>query len=366
MSTSLETPHNEDKPVSSVATEKECVDNSSSYNNTIVENPTENAESGTSIKAKLNRDLTFVKTSTVVLEKILFDSSVQTDDVIPRASTTSTGKVDDKCTQIVVEQKDEECNTTNDLKCIDTSTDYVFVNGPLYILKEALSPERGIVLCEDKHVGVDIAPVKEVSPQVSHISSHFPDDTVNLSDYSLLTNSSLNFMNNFNSSLLLHSDYDLTPQKDDAPNKYHYLMVDVSTSISNANIGTQKNDFLAITDSHMNQTVSTDIKVNNSDTPLVAKEHKSNLLAKSEEYLLKPPVELCGELSIDESKTEGMSINSENSSSIPVDGVPMVKKQITSKFTSLPSHHIDLYKVGQDRKKSSDGHTRLRRHRSLQ
>lgn len=335
----------------------------------------------------LKRDLTFVKSSTVIearsSEKVKVEINSSRRLLIEPTCPAKPISVEtkDKYTQIFIERKDEECGTSHKFDEVDKSGDYVLVNGPLYILKEALSPERRIVLKENEHVDIDIAPVKDIS-QANQSSNNVLEDNLNLSDYSILTDSSLSFINNINYSRLLHSDYDLTPQKDESA-KYHYLMVDAYTSISNANLKSpqDKDDLLITSESYVNPQITENVlnqksylnsghddTVENSLTNLNdSPEAYRNLIAKSEKYLIEHEdlsMESLGEV---RSKMDTLlykfmeTEESENSSIMPIE-----QPNRAHEIVPAPMNNIDNYKINDTVKISSADHFRFRRYNSFQ
>lgn len=346
---------------------------------------------------KLKRELTFVKSSSIIEENRKTDTSekIHSSESISAQVYSMIQKNNDrvdKCTQISIQFKDEECDTTIDnLNEVNSDAGYVLINGPLYILKGALSPERRIVLSEENHVDIDVAPVKERPPQVNHNSNNIVEDNLNLSDYSVVTetDSSLNYLNNVSFSRLLHSDYDLTPQRDDCSNKYHYLMVDAYTSISNANLRSQQSEDLLSRSEHYlnaNGTENSPLLMNTKNYPYCSNademnrnihqedNHKSlttveethqNLLAKSEEYLLKS-----FDSSIVSSANDGSSAEPLLKNFVVSEESENTRKdtQLACRTSSATTNPIDMYRIeGKGKKSSTEKRIfHLRRHRSLQ
>lgn len=271
----------------------------------------------------------------------------------------------DKCTQILINQKDEECDTKiDDLNEIDLDPGYVLINGPLYILKEALSPTRRIVLSQKKHMDIDIAPVKETN--------------LNLSDYSITTEN--DDLNDPTYSRLLHSDYDLTPQKEESFNKYHYLMVDAYTSISNENIRGRHDNCLSTSVSTSDYQICV-IQENNRDLHHENKKlctfdkENQHLLAENEEYLLQT-VGFSPESSLlERNRSENFSNicveteESENSTIFPLER-KRTKSNHQTRILSAPTNFLDNYRIKENNcNDSSSGNQSviyLRRHKSLQ
>lgn len=265
---------------------------------------------------KLKRELTFVKSPSAIDEK------AQNNKIIEQLQSNKKlleqmffilqkdVNMVNQSTQIFIEYKDEECNTT--LENVNQGykdADYVLINGPVYVLNDALSPEKRIVLSEKKHIDIDLAPVKEITSETEKNCSHVEQHQLNLSDYSVLTQTNLNskYESNIDFSRLLQSDYDLTPEKDESSSKYNYLMVDGYTTISSPNVqsngerltSTENYLNLNMSSTKINQTVSDNsLFSDNLNRELIHEDttasnslvegSSENLLTKTEAYLLQP------------------------------------------------------------------------------
>nr|CAI5861689.1 unnamed protein product [Callosobruchus analis] len=169
---------------------------------------------------------------------------------------------EEKFTQIMIERLEKECNTSKDVKIIEKDDDYVLINKPIYVLRNIVESKDGLVYFteqpapkEDLVGEPEIENPAELTEEESRTTVfENPSDSeicikeTNLSDYSIKTES-MEKDSLYNYSRLLNSDYDLTPQRDDnVDSKYHYLMLDVATSISNINL--PSNSDLLLTDNY--------------------------------------------------------------------------------------------------------------------
>lgn len=369
-----------------------------SVQNAINQNPMDKNEStnrSLDTHKTLNRNLTFVKSSTLGDNENNCNSKQSKETITENIffSEENVTHLVENSTQTVIEYKDEECETvTDNFDEIDKDTNYVLINRPVYILKAALSPDRRIVLPENEHVDIDI-PVKDLSHLIYNSDSVVVEN-LNLSNYPILTQtiSNLNCENNFHR--LLHSDYDLTPQKEECPNKYHYLMTDAYTTISNPNITCpqSKEDLLIRSETYLNnnnnneklsQNLDKQYCLNKNDgvsyeantisnLPTI-KDTREDLLAASEEYLLHP-LDLSIETSTNDlSSTENPSRNvdeSKSNSFLPFDKLaPETAGHLASEVPATGVNLIDKYKIEmKNGKKSNSDHrlVELRRHKSLQ
>ncbi|CAH1982027.1 unnamed protein product [Acanthoscelides obtectus] len=169
----------------------------------------------------------------------------------------------EKCTQIMIEHLEKECNTNKDVRIIEKDNDYVLIDKPIYVLRNIVESKEGLLyFTEQPTPKEDIIEEQEVKHPVeakeedskTEVFSNASDTEIcmkkaNLSEYSMKTESieKDSLYNNY--SRLLNSDYDLTPQRDsDVDNKYHYLMLDATTSISNVNLPTRSD--LLLTDNY--------------------------------------------------------------------------------------------------------------------
>nr|CAH7735994.1 unnamed protein product [Callosobruchus chinensis] len=170
---------------------------------------------------------------------------------------------EEKFTQIMIEQLEKECNTNKDVKIIEKDDNYVLINKPIYVLRNIVESKDGLVFFseqpttkEDKVEESEIENPVELTEDDSRTTMlENPCDSeicikeTNLSDYSIKTESMEKDSLYNNYSRLLNSDYDLTPQRDNnVDSKYHYLMLDVATSISNVNL--PSNSDLLLTDNY--------------------------------------------------------------------------------------------------------------------
>lgn len=142
----------------------------------------------------------------------------------------------DECTQIEIPHSDKECNTNlvlNDYQ----KNDYVLLNGPIFVLKTVLNSEDKLVIYDKSNNEKDAnKEIESEKPSDEKIEPVEQCDTIPV----LQTQLKLDYVpshlqNNF--TRLLSSDYDLMPQRDsDVSDKYHHLLVDATTSISNINL----------------------------------------------------------------------------------------------------------------------------------
>ncbi|KAJ8936634.1 hypothetical protein NQ314_012250, partial [Rhamnusium bicolor] len=164
------------------------------------------------------------KVENVVAKQVTFEAVQRNRDVTPEmVDKIETVDVNtcEKYTQVSVSCLDKQCNTNLKLNEYSKNGDYVLINGPMYVLKTLLNSDEKLIL-------YDYGPTtKSVNDT---FEGNHPEKTEFQSDsFYLIRNSA---------SKLLNSDYDLTPQRDNDNDsgKYHHLLVDASTSISDLNI----------------------------------------------------------------------------------------------------------------------------------
>ncbi|VEN57472.1 unnamed protein product [Callosobruchus maculatus] len=197
-------------------------------------------------------------------------SSAEAPDIDDSLMTTDVTKVhqqkqqkEEKYTQIMIEHLEKECNTNKDVKIIEKDDNYVLINKPIYVLRNIVESKDGLVFFQEQPTSKDDTveeepeienPVELMEEESRTTVFENPSDSeicikeTNLSDYSIKTES-MEKDSLYNYSRLLNSDYDLTPQRDNnVDNKYHYLMLDVATSISNVNL--PSNSDLLLTDKY--------------------------------------------------------------------------------------------------------------------
>ncbi|XP_018566049.1 MATH and LRR domain-containing protein PFE0570w-like isoform X2 [Anoplophora glabripennis] len=156
------------------------------------------------------------------------------DNVQAAFAENSCKVTNDQSTQMEIAQSDKECNTSLILNDYHRN-DYVLLNGPVYVLKTILDSSDKLIIYDQDNVGKNVGkeidqplhdeevspinydriPTLQIQPRLEYIPPYTQDDF----------------------SKLLNSDYDLMPQRDsDTSNKYHHLLVDATTSISNIDL----------------------------------------------------------------------------------------------------------------------------------
>lgn len=148
----------------------------------------------------------------------------------------------DEYTQIEITNSDKECNTSlvlNDYQ----KNDYVLINGPIYVLKTVLNSEDKLIIYDKTYVEKDVSKeieLEKLSNGKNEPIEHY--DTIPV----LQSQPKLDYVPSYlheNFSKLLSSDYDLMPQRDSSvSDKYHHLLVDATTSISNINLNKTVNN----------------------------------------------------------------------------------------------------------------------------
>ncbi|CAH1127627.1 unnamed protein product [Ceutorhynchus assimilis] len=124
--------------------------------------------------------------------------------------------------------------------------DFIMIKGPVYIYKPLLESEPKMIIFENNENSKSRR--SSIDSQRSHrtftVDNSHIFDPVDQEINETLTAKSRESVQTilavnktaFLSQNLLNSDYDLTPEKDDCENKYHYLMVDAQTSLSGVNL----------------------------------------------------------------------------------------------------------------------------------
>lgn len=198
---------------------------------------TEQCNQASSSLSKCDENLISNKNNMLIMKEIIHNIEEITlkSDNEPETIAEGMPKVttNDQCTQMEVAQSDKECNTNIILNDYHKN-DYVLLNGPVYVLKTILNSEDKLIVYDKDNIGekgkeidqklcdekvepthYDTIPTLETQPKLEYISPYIQNDFAKL----------------------LSSDYDLMPQRDsDTSNKYHHLMVDATTSISNVNL----------------------------------------------------------------------------------------------------------------------------------
>ncbi|KAJ8924100.1 hypothetical protein NQ315_006882 [Exocentrus adspersus] len=229
---------------------------------TVVEEPKrhslENSDNDAQLECNRNDSVHTVKHTSLskVPSVIVFDENATKIAINDSASTSSLKSVQEKIqaynllkektssdqsTQIEpAAHSDKECNTSLDLKEYSNS-DYVLINGPVYVLKAVLESHEKFVIYDKDNANRnkspnDVEEIDAISPEKLPNGKVFDPQFSNyISSY---------FKNDF--SKLLNSDYDLTPERDsDTSVKYHHLLADATTSISNVNLNSSVDDSYA-------------------------------------------------------------------------------------------------------------------------
>ncbi|XP_066157499.1 uncharacterized protein [Euwallacea fornicatus] len=116
--------------------------------------------------------------------------------------------------------------------------DYVMVKGPIYVYKPLLTSEPKLILIGDSDAKKSRSDSMDshhtfIVPKAPSLHSLNLDNSINDNDTILkLSRAACQFTD----MKLLHSDYDLTPEKDEPDSKYHHLMVNGSNSVSGVNM----------------------------------------------------------------------------------------------------------------------------------
>ncbi|XP_066245996.1 uncharacterized protein [Euwallacea similis] len=117
--------------------------------------------------------------------------------------------------------------------------DYVMLKGPIYVYKPLLTSEPRLILIGDSEVKKSRRDSMDshrtfIVPKEPSLHSLDLDNSMDNNDTFLELARAAYCQ--FADMKLLHSDYDLTPEKDESGSKYHHLIVDASSSVSGANM----------------------------------------------------------------------------------------------------------------------------------